>query len=98
MTRYMWRRLARAVAMRVRAMSWVEVAKEVMSRVEVCRRWPDRYPAEWRALTDEARRMAWEETNAEALWVLTRMARTGDPKKRAPAEKLLRRYGERLRS
>jgi hypothetical protein len=81
--------------MRVRAMSWVEVAKEVKSRAEVCRQWPDKYPAEWRALYREAQRMAWEETNAEALWVLTRMARTGGAKERAQAEKLLRRYGDR---
>lgn len=73
----------------------MDVAKAVDSRPEVCRRWPDKYPAAWRALMAEARRMVFEEINAEALWVLTQMARSGDGKERAQAEKLLRRYGER---
>lgn len=97
MTRYMLTRLAKAVALRVRAASWVEVAKAVDGRPELCHRWPDRYPAVWRALMNEAQRMVWEETDAEARWVLSRMAQSGDPKERAQAEKLLRKYGDRKR-
>ena len=96
MTRYMLKRLARAAMLRARAVDWFLVAKEVKSRPEVCRRWPDKYPEAWQALYREAQRLVWEETEQEALWVLSQMARSADPKERAGAEKLLRRYGHRM--
>jgi hypothetical protein len=96
MTKRMLRRLAQAAAMRARARSWVEVAKAVNARVDVCRRWPDKYPTVWRALMNEAERMVFEEITAEALWVLTRMARSADPKERVQAERLLEEFADKL--
>ena len=96
MTRYMLKRLARAAALRARGNDWIIVAKAVNSRPTICRRWPDRYPEAWRALYAEAKRIVEDETTREALWVLTQMARSPDPKERAEGEKLLRRYGDRL--
>ena len=96
MTRYMLKRIARAAALRARGHDWIAVAKAVNSRPVVCRRWPDKYPEAWQALYREAQRLIWEETEQEALWVLAQMARSPDPKQRAGAEQLLRRYGDRL--
>ena len=94
MTAYMLRRLATAAALRVRARGWAEVAAAVASRPEVCRRWPDRYPAEWQRLTAEAQRMVQEELRATALQALADLARTGDERMRKRAGRLLERYGD----
>jgi len=90
----MLRRLARAAALRARGTEWIEVAKAVKSRPPVCRRWPDRYPAEWQMLYDEARRMAVEETWAVAHRVLAELAGSPDVRIRKQAEGLVVRNGD----
>jgi len=97
MTRNMLRRLARAAALRARGTEWIEVAKAVKSRPVVCRRWPDRYPAEWQLLYDEARRMAVEETWAVAQRVVAEMGQSADERVRKRAARLAEQSGERLR-
>jgi hypothetical protein len=97
MTEYMLRRLARAAALRARGTEWIEVAKAVNSRPVICRRWPDRYPAEWQALYDEARRKLVEETWALAHRVLAEMAGPGTERVRKRAAGLMDRYGDDLR-
>jgi hypothetical protein len=96
MTRYMFKRLARAAALRARGHDWIAVAKAVNSRPTVCRRWPEKYPKEWLMLYVTAQQMVFEAITREAVWTLGQMARSADPKERAGAEKLLRRYGHKL--
>ena len=97
MTRYMLRRLARAAVLRARGHDWIAVAKDVKSRPVVCRRWPEKYPEAWLMLYVAAQQMVFEAITREAVWTLTQMARSPDPRQRERAEKLLRRYGHRLR-
>lgn len=97
MTRYMLRRLARAAILRARGVDWIGVAKAVNSRPVVCRRWPDRYPEAWQAFYGQAQRMLIEDLTRRAVWELSRMARSSDPKIRRKAAKTLREY-ERWRN
>jgi hypothetical protein len=66
------RLLAQAAALRACAFSWQAVARRVGRREQTCRRWPQKYRAEWDRLYRAAEDCVWEAAAAEAAVVLAR--------------------------
>jgi hypothetical protein len=82
-------RLAQAARLRVFSICWEVVARALGCRPDVCRRWPQKYPEEWRRFCAQAQQRRYEETNREMLATLQKLSRSDDPQRRQMGERLL---------
>jgi hypothetical protein len=91
------RLLAAAVEMKAAGASWEQIADRVGRRPDTCRRWPARYPHDWRRLFRVAERQLIAEAGAESVLMLRQLLRSDDDKVRRDAARALVTLRERQR-
>lgn len=72
--------LRRVAELRVAGHAWETVAEAVGVSPETVRKWPQRYPARWRAAHAVAERRLLDDATAEAVLTLRRQLRSEDEK------------------
>ena len=80
LTPRMLKRLEEAADLRARGVAWEAIAQVVNCKLEICRDWPKRYPADWRRLLRRAVRQHQHDGNAEGLRTLRELVRAKDEK------------------
>jgi hypothetical protein len=91
------RLLAVAADLRADGNGWDVVATKVGRRPETCRRWPERYPAEWEQLYEAAEDQKVREARAESRAMLRQQFRKDVPKEMRDAAKSLLSISSRIK-